>query len=29
VPTSRAERIVVDLRPEPSDSDRVVICERS
>ncbi|HKW44711.1 MAG TPA: bifunctional pyr operon transcriptional regulator/uracil phosphoribosyltransferase PyrR [Candidatus Eremiobacteraceae bacterium] len=29
VPTSRAERIVVDLRPEPSESDRVVICERT
>jgi pyrimidine operon attenuation protein/uracil phosphoribosyltransferase len=28
VPTSRAERIVVDLRPEPSESDRVIICER-
>jgi pyrimidine operon attenuation protein / uracil phosphoribosyltransferase len=29
VPTSRAERIVVNLRPEPSESDRVVICERT
>jgi pyrimidine operon attenuation protein/uracil phosphoribosyltransferase len=29
VPTSRAERIVVDLRPEPSDTDRVIICERT
>jgi pyrimidine operon attenuation protein/uracil phosphoribosyltransferase len=29
VPTSRAERIVVDLRPEPSDNDRVIICERT
>jgi pyrimidine operon attenuation protein/uracil phosphoribosyltransferase len=29
VPTSRAERIVVDLRPEPSESDRVIICERT
>ena len=28
VPTSRAERIVVDLRSEPSENDRVVICER-
>jgi pyrimidine operon attenuation protein/uracil phosphoribosyltransferase len=29
VPTSRAERIVVDLRPEASDTDRVIICERT
>ena len=29
VPTSRAERIVVRLRPEPDVSDRIVICERA
>ncbi len=29
VPTSRAERIVVHLRPEPDESDRIVICERA
>lgn len=27
VPTSSAERVVVELRPEPDDVDRVVICE--
>ena len=29
VPTSRAERIVVHLRPEPDETDRIVICERT
>ena len=27
IPTSRDERVVVELRPEPDDGDRVVICE--
>ncbi len=27
VPTSKNERVVVDLRPEPDDADSVVICE--
>jgi pyrimidine operon attenuation protein / uracil phosphoribosyltransferase len=27
VPTSSDERVVVELRPEPDDADRVVICE--
>ena len=29
VPTSRAEHVVVELRPEPSEHDRVVIYERA
>ncbi|HXW76662.1 MAG TPA: bifunctional pyr operon transcriptional regulator/uracil phosphoribosyltransferase PyrR [Candidatus Eremiobacteraceae bacterium] len=27
IPTTRSERVVVELRPEPDVSDRVVICE--
>jgi len=27
VPTASSERVVVELRPEPDDADRVVICE--
>ena len=29
VPTSKSEHVDVSLRPEPSDDDRVVICERT
>ena len=27
VPTAKSERVAVELRPEPDDADRVVICE--